>query len=159
MPAAARSRAACMPPIPPPTTRAAPTGWVWGASDGIGNNLLGGRLLPGSLLDRLKFPWETGWETGWRRLLLAMREFAPMIHPNSRSDVAQTTPQSYFSYFFVSISFQQVRTWRKAKYWCSQLFKGIALKCGMKQKYHSRAGGAQKTVHTNQGNENRTYQK
>src|SRR5208337_1560850 len=54
MPAAARSRAACMPPIPPPTTSAAPIGWVWGASDGIGNNLLGGRLLPGSLLDRLK---------------------------------------------------------------------------------------------------------
>src|SRR5208337_4906016 len=43
-----------MPPIPPPTTRAAPIGWVWGASDGIGNNLLGGRLLPGFLLDRLK---------------------------------------------------------------------------------------------------------
>jgi hypothetical protein len=52
MPPLARSRAACMPPIPPPTTRAAPTGGVWESSDGMGNNLLCGRLPPGSLPDR-----------------------------------------------------------------------------------------------------------
>src|SRR5208337_4500569 len=54
MPPLARSRAACMPPIPPPTTMAAPTGGVLESSGRMGNNLRRGRLPRGSLLDRLE---------------------------------------------------------------------------------------------------------
>src|SRR6266568_7428890 len=52
MPPLARSRAACMPPIPPPTTRAAPTGTVWDFSEGMGNHLRRGSLLRDFLPDR-----------------------------------------------------------------------------------------------------------
>src|ERR1017187_4412025 len=51
MPPAARSRAACMPPIPPPTTRAAPMDCVLDSSDGMGNDLRCRRLLISSLPD------------------------------------------------------------------------------------------------------------
>src|SRR5512142_701674 len=51
MPAPARSRAACMPPMPPPTTRAAPTGRDCNCSEGISNALLGRSVLRRPLLD------------------------------------------------------------------------------------------------------------
>src|ERR1019366_4632707 len=52
MPPLARSRAACIPPMPPPPTRAAPTGGALESLDGMGNNLHCRRLPPGSLPDR-----------------------------------------------------------------------------------------------------------
>src|SRR5208282_2999221 len=58
MPPLARSRAACMPPMPPPTTSAAPTGGFWVGSDDMADGLLGGRHSHGPLLDRLEVQGE-----------------------------------------------------------------------------------------------------
>src|ERR1019366_1918118 len=54
MPPLARSSAACIPPIPPPTTNAAPTGRGFVSSDDMADGLPGGRQLRGPLLDRLE---------------------------------------------------------------------------------------------------------
>src|SRR5271169_1018310 len=52
IPPLARSRAACIPPIPPPTTSAAPTGGVLESLDGIGYHLHFRCWPPGPLPDR-----------------------------------------------------------------------------------------------------------
>src|SRR5512135_1590812 len=54
MPQAARSRAACIPPIPPPTINAAPTFLTWVSWGDIAGDLLRGPFLLGLLFQCLE---------------------------------------------------------------------------------------------------------